>query len=256
MTDTLLVTTEDAVRILVLNRPAVHNALDEELGTRLRDAIRAADADPAVRAIVLTGAGSRAFCAGGDLKQMVSRGPLMGNGARVITRALRERPSKPLIAAVNGLAYGGGLEIVLACDLAVASETATFALPEVRRGVLATGGGLVRLSRLVGQRRALEMTLTGAPVDALTASSWGLVNGVVAPERVVPAAVELAAIVSANAPLAVALSKSTILAGDGVPEDQAWDLNDAAFERNRHSDDASEGPLAFAEKRAPVWTGR
>jgi crotonobetainyl-CoA hydratase len=181
---------------------------------------------------------------------------LMGNGARVITRALRERPSKPLIAAVNGLAYGGGMEIVLACDLAVASATATFALPEVRRGVLATGGGLVRLSRLVGQRRALHMTLTGAPVDALTASSWGLVNDVVAPERVVPAAVELAATVAANAPLAVALSKSTILAGDGLPEARAWDLNDAAFERNRHSDDAAEGPLAFAEKRPPVWTGR
>lgn len=252
---TLLVCDDGPVRLLTLNRPSLLNALSGELGQALGTAIREADADPAVRVAVVTGAGSRAFCAGADLKEMAGLGPSMGQGGRFVTRALRARPDKPLLAAVNGLAYGAGLELVLACDLAVCSEQATFALPEVQRGILASGGGLVRLPQVVGPRRALQLTLTGQPIDAPTALSWGLVNLVVPADRVIEATLALARAIASRAPLAVAASKHAIINGSRLPEDDAWTLNDAAFRQVKDSADALEGPRAFAEKRPPQWTG-
>ena len=139
MSDELLLDTEGPVRVLTLNRPHVRNAISSTLGAALHTAIVAADNDPDIRCIVITGAGDLAFCAGGDLKEMAGKGgPDIAGDTRVITRALRYRPAKPLLAAVNGLAFGGGLELVLACDLALSAAHATFALPEVRRGVLAS----------------------------------------------------------------------------------------------------------------------
>ena len=256
MTADLLVRTDGAVRVLTLNRPQARNAIDSKLGAALHDAIIAADADPDIRCLVVTGAGDRAFSAGGDMKEMASTdGPDMGGGARVITAALRHRPAKPFIAAVNGLAFGGGLELVLACDLAVSAEHATFALPEVRRGVLASGGGLVNLPRLVGPRRAMQLILTGAPIDAATALSWGLVNAVAPSGTELAAALDLAHTIAANAPLSVHYSKQTAAASVNASEHDAWRLNSSAYRAVRCSPDAVEGPRAFAEGRPPVWTG-
>jgi crotonobetainyl-CoA hydratase len=252
----LLTEDDGPVRLLTLNRPAALNALTVQLGQTLATAIQEADRDPRIRAAVITGAGERAFCAGADLKEMAAAGPDLDGGSRIITDALRIRPRKPLLAAVNGLAYGGGLELVLACDLAVCSEGATFALPEVRRGVLASGGGLVRLPQLIGPRRALQLTLTGEPVDAVTALGWGLVNAVVPAGRVVPRTMSLAHVIAANAPLAVTVSKQVIIDGARLAEDGAWVLNEIAFGQIKDSADATEGPRAFAAKRPPRWQGR
>jgi len=254
--DILLVDDHGPIRLLTLNRPRALNALSGQLGQELGAAIREADADPGIRVTVVTGAGSRAFCAGADLKEMVGRGPSMGDDGRIVTRALRARPAKPFLTAVNGLAYGAGLELVLACDLAVCSEQATFALPEVQRGILASGGGLVRLPHVVGPRRALQLTLTGQAIDAPTALSWGLVNLVVPVDGVVDQTLALARVIAANAPLAVAASKHAIVNGARLAEDDAWTLNDGAFRQVKDSSDALEGPRAFAEKRRPQWTGR
>ena len=178
----------------------------------------------------------------------------MGGGARVITEALRHRPDKPVIAAVNGLAYGGGLELLLACDLAVCAEHATFALPEVTRGLMAAGGGLITLPRVIGPRRALQLILTGAPIDAATALEWGLVN------EVVPRAT------SSRPPLGARPHRRRQRAGrgqgeqaDGVGRDDRYRRgrrrhNKAAFAAVRRSPDALEGLRAFAERRPPVWT--
>jgi len=252
----LIVTDQDAVRVLTLNRPAVLNAIDPDLGAALGTALAAADRDPAVRCIVLTASGTRAFSAGGDLKKMSQTdGPTMGGGSRAITEALQQRPRKPVIAAVNGLAYGGGLELVLACDLAVCAEHATFALPEVRRGILASGGGLVRLPRLIGQRRALQMILTGAPIDAATALAWGLVNEVASAGTELEVAIALGRAIAANAPGSLRWSKETAYAAIAATDEEAWRTNDQALEAVRRSPDAQEGPRAFAEGRPPVWSG-
>jgi crotonobetainyl-CoA hydratase len=254
--DILLTEDHGPVRVLTLNRPSVLNAVSPQLGRALGAALAGLDADQDIRVAIITGAGDRAFCAGADLKAMQGAGPSMGNGSRVITRALRFRPGKPLLAAVNGLAYGGGLELVLACDLAVCSEQALFALPEVKRGILASGGGLVRLPHVIGPQRALQMTLTGEPVDAVTALSWGLVNSVVPADSVLEHTMSLARVIAGNAPLAVAASKRVITEGARLAEDDAWTLNEAAFQRIKDSADALEGPRAFAEKRPPQWQGR
>ena len=254
--DALIVRDEDGVRVLRLNRPHVLNAIDVALADALHDALVAADADPAVRCILLTGTGERAFCAGGDLKQMAaSDGPGTAGGGRVITRALRYRPAKPVLAAVNGPAYGGGVEILLACDLVVCAEHATFALPEVRRSLIAAGGGLVRLPQLIGPRRASQMLLTGAPIDAATALDWGLVNEVVPSGAELGVALELAAVVAANAPMAVQLSKRTIFAAMTSTDADAWQVNEQAATDLSRTPDAQDGPRAFAEGRPPVWTG-
>lgn len=252
--DELLVRTEEQIRILTLNRPQARNAINPSLGRSLHLALVAADADPDVRCILLTATGDRAFCAGGDLKEMArTGGPDMGGGARSITQALQHRPSKPVLAAVNGLAYGGGLELLLACDLLVSARHATFALPEVKRGILASGGGLLGLPRAIGERRALQLILTGAAIDAATALAWGLVNEVVESGTEFERCLEVAQTVAANGPLAVRLSKQLALAALTATQHEAWRLNTAAYAAAARSPDAVEGPRAFAEGRAPVW---
>src|SRR5215469_1994051 len=222
--DILLIEDHGPVRVLTLNRPSVLNAVSPQLGEALRAALAGLDADPGVRAGIVTGAGDRAFCAGADLKAMQGTGPSMGDGAGVITRALRFRASTPVLAAVNGLAYGGGLELVLSCDLAVCSEQALFALPEVKRGILATGGGLVNV--VVPAGSVLEHTMSFAQA------------------------------IARNAPLSVVASKRMINEGARLSEEDAWSLSEAAFEQIKGTADALEGPRAFAEKRQPTWQGR
>ena len=254
MSNQLLVRDEDAVRVLTLNRPQALNAVNLELSTALHDALVAADEDAGVRCIMLTGAGDRAFCAGGDLKQLQTNCGAAGGEARVITDALRHRPAKPLLGAVNGLAYGGGLEVLLLCDLVVCADHARFALPEVTRGRVAAGGGLVQLPRLIGPRRALQLILTGTPIDAATALDWGLVNQVVPCDELFATTMTLARTIAANAPVALRVSKRTVLAAVADSDEDAARLNEDAFAAALRSPDSGEGLRAFAEGRLPVWT--
>jgi crotonobetainyl-CoA hydratase len=252
----LLVSDHGHARVLTINRPHALNALTAALGDRLGDALAAADADPRVRALVITGSGERAFCAGGDLKEIGASRTPSGRGTRVVTRLVRQRLATPVIAAVNGLAYGGGLELMLGCDLVVSASHARFALPEVKRGLLASGGGLVRLPDVVGQRRALQMLLTGEPIDAPTALEWGLVNTLAQRGEVLATALRLASTIADNAPLSVRTSKAVVYQTARLPEAEAWALTASRHAQLMRSDDAVEGPRAFAEKRPPRWSER
>ncbi|HTK63761.1 MAG TPA: crotonase/enoyl-CoA hydratase family protein [Pseudonocardia sp.] len=248
------------VLLITLNRPDAHNAINAALGLGLENALRTLDTDPALRVGVLTGAGDRTFCAGADLKAL-ARGESLSpdrDRNRGVGVLFRHRVAKPLIAAVNGAALGGGTEIALACDLVVAADTATFGLPEVTRGLTAAGGGALRLPRQIPLKLAMEMLLVGDRVDAATAARLGLVNHVVPPGEVVASAVALAARIAANAPLAVQAHKRLAyegLAYGEVHDPELWSWHDGIAGDVSRSRDAREGPRAFAEKRAPQWSG-
>ncbi|HKE74458.1 MAG TPA: crotonase/enoyl-CoA hydratase family protein [Acidimicrobiales bacterium] len=247
------------VAVVVMDRPEARNAMDADLTAALDDTYDALAADDDIWAVVLTGAGDRAFCAGRDLKQVVGGGTRGAPAARrrggfggITTRDF----PKPLIAAVNGYALGGGLEIVLSCDLAVAEEHAQLGLPEVRRGVVAAAGGLVRIGRRLPMPLALELALTGEPVSARRAYELGLVNRVVPSGEGVAAAVALAQKVCEASPVAVRLSKQMVRRCVGQGEDELWDRQRELMAVLASSEDFREGPLAFVEKRSPRWTGR
>jgi crotonobetainyl-CoA hydratase len=255
----------NGVAVITLNRPAALNAVNAALSTAVGEGLERAAADPAVRVIVVTGSG-RAFCAGADLKALARQEPVHADGHPEwgFAGLVQHWIDKPVIAAVNGFAMGGGTEIVLASDLVVAAEDAVLGLPEVKRGLIAAAGGVVRMQRQVPLKRALQLALTGDPIDAATAAAWGLVNQVVPSGQVLEAALELAGRVAANAPLSLAHSKRTIhrtFAG-GSDWDPAWSgedpwaVNQEAQRIVFESRDAIEGPRAFAEKREPRWEGR
>jgi crotonobetainyl-CoA hydratase len=247
------------VALVTFNRPAVLNAISYEMSVRCGEIVEQIAQDDDLWVIVLTGAGDRSFSVGADLRDVARRkpgepAPKPPFGFAGITQHFVD---KPVIAAVNGYAHGGGLEVVLACDLVVASSRATFALAEVKRGFAAGGGGLVRLQRQVPVKVALEMALTGEPIDAETALRHGLVNEVVDHEATVARA--LAGLIAGNAPLAVRACKRTIYRSLEAPLHDvatAWDINELERQIVTASDDAREGPQAFVEKRTPVWTGR
>jgi enoyl-CoA hydratase/carnithine racemase len=215
------------------------------------------EADDDAWVVVLTGSGDRAFCAGMDLKAFAN-----GEGASIIGRTggfagiAKRRFPKPIIAAVNGAALAGGCEIVLACDLVVAADHAVFGIPEVKRGLLASGGGLIRLPTLLPRAIALELALTGDPIDAGRALQLGLVNRVTPLADLMAAALALADRIAENAPLSVRRSKEVIRSIDGLTEAEAWDVSDAAMREVFGSADAIEGSVAFAEKRPPAWQGK
>ena len=259
----LLVERRGRVLVLTLNRPAARNAVDVALTTALGDALEEAEADRDVWAVVVTATGTTSFCAGADLKAVARGEKLIPDdpvrAAWGFAGYVSHPISKPTIAAVNGFALGGGTEIALASDLVVASETASFGLPEVRRGLMAAAGGVFRLPAQVPRKVAMEMVLTGEPVPAARALALGLVNRVVPQEEVLGTALALAEQICANAPLSVQASKRVALGiVDGrVPgEDDAWRLNAQETRRLMSSRDAAEGPRAFGEKRAPVWEAR
>jgi enoyl-CoA hydratase/carnithine racemase len=252
----VLVERRGNVTIVTLNRPERRNALDGPTMREVGTAFTEAEHDPEVRAVILTAVGDRAFCAGMDLRAFAESGtPDSGDGPGLGVFMGRTYP-KPLIAAVNGPAVAGGFELVLACDIVVAAEHATFGLPEVKRGLVAAGGGAILLPGRLPLAVALEFGLTGDAIDAARAYTLGLVNRVVPADQVLETALGLAEVIVANGPLAVQVTKQLMLEAAGG--------NDAALRQRANelvapvfaSDDAREGATAFAEKRPPRWTGR
>lgn len=250
------------VLIITINRPEARNAVNAAVTVGVGDAMASADADPDIRCVVLTGTGSKAFCAGADLKA-IARGeaivPAEGQRAQWgFAGYVSHHISKPTIAAVNGAALGGGTELVLASDLAIASDEAIFGFPEVKRGIIAAAGGLFRLPRLIAPKRAYELIFTGDTITAQRALELDLVNEVVGVGEVLDRALELAERISVNAPLAVQASKRVAqhIVGGQIPGEAArWEQSAKERFAVHKSNDAKEGPQAFTEKRTPVWSG-
>jgi enoyl-CoA hydratase len=259
----------DGVAVFTLNRPAARNALTPELVCRLADAIHDFARDPALRVGVVTGAGDKAFCAGGDLGSMLplltgDRAPadewdrrVLGEPFVMAASSLREHPlDKPMVAAINDACLAGGMEMMLGTDIRLAAEHARFGLPEVQRGVIPFAGSMARLPRQIAWCDAMELLLTGEAVDAAKALRIGLVNQVVPAAQLMPAAMAVAHRIAQNAPLAVQRVKKTAVAASGVPLAEAWKLENESWRIVLASADAREGPRAFMEKRAPRYTGR
>lgn len=250
---------EGPVTIFTLNRPEVMNALHSPAHFELHEAFDAFAADPEQWVGIVTGAGDRAFSAGNDLKHQASGGKMGSPPSGFAGLTSRFDLTKPLIAAVNGVAMGGGFEIALACDLIIASENATFALPEPRVGLAALAGGLHRLPRMIGQKQALGMILTGRRVSAAEGQALGFVNEVTRPDELMAAAKRWAAQICELSPMSIRASKEAVYRGLDEPT-----LEAAIAGQNRYpavaalfkSEDFVEGPLAFAQKRAPNWKGR
>jgi enoyl-CoA hydratase len=266
----LLYEKRDGIAILTLNRPEQRNALSPQTMVLLARAWKDFREDDAMRVAILTGAGDTAFCAGGDLKLLLpmftgARQPetewdheLMSNLGDVMATALL-RPFelyKPIIAAVNGYAMAGGSEILQSTDIRIASRTASFGLTEVKRGLVPGGGSMVRLQRQIPYAKAMELLMTGDNMTAEEAHRVGFINEVVEPEALMPRALELAAKIAKNAPLAVQAIKETAIRTNGIPLEEAFKIEHECSARVMTSSDAREGPRAFAEKREPVFKGK
>jgi enoyl-CoA hydratase len=250
----LIVERRDALLLLTIDRPHVRNALDRRVSEELAAALDEFDADPGLRVGVLTGAGGT-FSSGMDLKAF-GAGEIPVVEGRGLAGFAERPPRKPLIAAVEGYALAGGFEVALACDLIVAARDAVFGLPEVKRSLLAAGGGLVRLSRRIPYNVAMELGLTGASIGAERAAQLGIVNRLAEPGGALDAALELAREIAANGPVAVAAAKEVLgFAAEGSEAD-AWERQRPVNAMIAASEDAQEGALSFVEKRAPVWRGR
>jgi enoyl-CoA hydratase len=244
----------DGVLLITLNRPEARNAVNLAVAQGIASALDALDGDPDVTVGVLTGAGP-GFCAGMDLKAFVAgeRPFLEDRGfAGIVRRGAR----KPLIAAVEGFAVAGGLEIALACDLIVAARGARLGIPEVKRSLVAAAGALRRLPRRVPYGVAMEMALTGEPIAAERGYELGLVNRLAEPGGAVAAAIELAGAIAVNGPLAVTATKAILERQADWAEDEFWDRQGEIADPVFGSEDAREGAIAFSERREPVWTGR
>jgi len=255
----LVIDRDDATLIITLNRPSVMNALDAATLDELHDAVDDAGADSAVRVIVITGAGQKAFAAGADIKELSSASPVWASEhARRGQMAFDaiERLGKPVIAAVNGVALGGGCELAAACTLRIAADTARFGQPEVNLGIIPGFGGSQRLARLVGRGRALELLLTGDTVGAEDALRIGLVNRIVAAGELMIAARQLAASLASKPAIAVRLILSAVAEGLDMPIDAALRHEAALFGLAFSTDDMREGTRAFLEKRPAAFKGR
>lgn len=253
---TKLVLTErhDGVLTIILNRPAQKNAVSRDVAVEVATALDLLDSDPGLSVGVLTGAGGT-FSAGMDLKAFAGgQTPILpGRGFGGITRA---EVRKPLIAAVEGWALGGGFEMALACDLIVAAENAKFGLPEVKRGLIAGEGGVIRLPQRMPYHVAVKVLLTGEPITAVDAKQYGLVSELTEPGSALAGAQSLAARIAVNAPLALARVKKVLRDTQGLDDTEAFLRQDKDAHGLLDTEDAHEGALAFAEKRAPVWRGR
>ncbi len=257
--ENLLVERDGAVAIVTINRPAKLNALDAQTIAELGRAMRECASDASVRAVVLTGAGDKAFVAGADITELAVQTPAEGKdrsaaGQRVFDQL--ETLGKPVIAAVNGLALGGGCELAMACTLRLAADTARFGQPEVNLGLTPGYAGSQRLPRLVGRGRALELLLTGDMIGAARAYEIGLVNRVVPAVELRAEALKLATILAGKAPMAVRYVLELVHRGADVPLAEAQHLEATIFGLVSSTEDMKEGTRAFLEKRAAAWKGR
>jgi enoyl-CoA hydratase len=255
MSDEPVLTSEDGgVLTITLNRPQAKNAVNQALAEGVAAAMERLDADDGLRIGVITGAGG-AFCAGMDLKAFVS-GERPWVGDRGFAGITQRGPEKPLIAAVEGFALAGGFEIALSCDLIVAANNARFGIPEVKVGLVAAAGGLIRLPKRIPYHLAMELALTGDPFDAERAAAVGIVNRLAEPGEALTVATELARRITRNAPLSLIASKQIVQRTDDWTEEEAWakagEIGGPVF----GSQDAQEGAKAFAEKREPNWQAR
>lgn len=249
----VIVQEDGPLLIVTINRATQRNAIDAETSRLMASAFDRLDESPHLRVAVLHGAGDH-FCAGMDIKAF-ARGERAYVPGRGFAGLVEQPPIKPLIAAVEGWALGGGFEIALACDLVVAGRSARFGLPEVKRGLVARGGGALRLPTRVPRAIALEMLMTGQHVEATRAAELGLVNRVVEDGRAVEGARELAEVIGKCAPLAVAASKRIVAESPQWPTDEAFARQGKILDPVFASEDAAEGARAFQEKREPVWRG-
>jgi enoyl-CoA hydratase len=254
MSDEVLTSAEDGVLIVTLNRPEAKNAANKALAEGVAAAMDELDGNDELRVAVLTGAGGT-FCSGMDLKAFVTgeTPQIPGRGFAGLTEA---SPKKPLIAAVEGYALAGGLELAISCDMIVAADNSMFGIPEAKRGLAAAAGGLVKLPRQIPSRVAMELALTGDFITAQRAYELGLINQVVPAGTALDAAKELAAKIAANGPLAVAASKAVIMGQPDWSQDEMFEKQNAIAMPVFSSEDAIEGATAFAEKRAPNWKGK
>jgi len=252
--DEVLTETRGGVLVVTINRPEAKNAVNAAVASGVAAALDELDANDDLRVGVLTGAGGT-FCAGMDLKAFLKgEAPIIeGRGLAGVTQ---QQPRKPLIAAVEGWALAGGFEIMLACDLAVAAETARFGVPEVKRGLVAGAGAALRLPERVPMPIALELLLTGDPIDAKRAAELGLVNRLTPEGGALDGALELAATIAENGPLAVEVTRRIARASRDWSAEEGWSKQDELIGPVFVSEDAMEGAQAFAEKRKPVWKGR
>jgi enoyl-CoA hydratase len=254
MANEVLVDVTDGIMTVTINRPEAKNAANKAVAVGIAAAMDQLDADDSVRVAILTGAGGT-FCAGMDLKAFVSgEMPMVeGRGFAGLTEAT---PRKPLIAAVEGYALAGGLELAISCDLIVTADNSRFGIPEVKRGLAAAAGGLMRLPRQIPARVAMELAITGDFITAQRAYELGLVNQIVPAGTALEAAKALAAKIVANGPLAVAVSKQVILESADWSSAEMWKKQQDLVMPIFGSEDAMEGSIAFAEKRAPNWKGK
>jgi enoyl-CoA hydratase/carnithine racemase len=248
------------VATIRLNRPEALNAMNRAVREGLMASLHRVRDDDSVRVAVLTGTG-RAFCAGADLKERARGESDRSGGPETVLLGLPESfftfdAQKPVIAAINGLALGGGLELALACDIRIASSAATFGTPEITRGFFPGGGAPLRLPRLIPRSMAMEMLLTGEPIDAPTALQWGLVSRVVEPDEVLPTAMRMAERIAGFAPLAVRANRELAYATEDMTMQQALRLSSLSRWVVGQTEDAAEGPRAFVEKRDPEYHGR
>jgi E-phenylitaconyl-CoA hydratase len=257
---TIDLTVRDGIAEIVLNRPEALNAIDPDMRALLREVWTRVHEDDGIRVAIVTGAGERAFCVGSDLKKTPP--PPESYAQRAFGQAQSDhllatlRTDKPLIAAINGLAVGGGMEIALACDLRIASQTASFGLSEVRVGSIPGAGGTQRLPRMIGSATAMQMLLTGDRIDAAEAHRVGLVSELCPPDRLLPRAWEIAARIASNAPLAVRAVKRLVHEGADMPLETGLRVENYVWGLIRDTEDRLEGRTAFQEKRPPEYRGR
>ncbi|AGL00044.1 enoyl-CoA hydratase/isomerase family protein [Desulfoscipio gibsoniae] len=253
----LLLEKENGIALLTLNRPEVNNALDRQTWLELGEAIKEVQADVSVRVLIITGAGERAFAAGADVRWLKERPPLdlLERGPQAIMCEL-ERMPKPVIAAINGYALGGGCELAMACDVRIACEKAKFGQPEINLGILPGGGGTQRLSQLVGKGKAKELIFTGDIIDAREAEKIGLVNKVVPAEQLMSTAMDMARKMAGKSPVALRVVKSVIDVGTGTDFVTALAFEQFGQTILWGTEDRVEGMEAFLSKRSAKFTGK
>ena len=257
MGDEVLYEVDGRVAVFTINRPDQRNAVNPAVTEAMNEHVERFEADDDVWVGILTGAGDKAFSAGADLKAIAS-GDAGGIGAGKggFGGFVRSPRTKPVIAAVNGIAFAGGCELVLACDVVVAADHAEFGLFEVARGIIAAAGGLFRLPRAIPPKRAMELIITAGRLSAADAHAFGLVNHVVPADQVMTKAKEIAGLICQNAPIAVRESRAVAARALEMTEEEAWKLSNEASARVFSTEDAREGPMAFAQKRPPEWKGK